>query len=137
MSDHTQRFIDEWNALTKEERKRRRQEAARKHEAARVERSLSTYVEAFPMDIPEKIKETRVKITTRQLRDLLEKLDPSGEMEVVYRRYSNYEFLDPGDIRLAEGVDRGEGAAYIMDSHESMPAEDKVKARKYVLFPGN
>lgn len=56
------------------------------------------------------------------------------DMEVLYENYSDYGILEPKDIEVAKAVPQN---SYVMRSHPTMSAENKLKEKLFVILPGN
>jgi hypothetical protein len=75
-------------------------------------------------------------MTTRDLIAILNKLDPSGNMEVIRTMHSDYGEMEPGEVSVIEAVKKS-SAGYIMKTHHSMVKEDVAAIRKFIHFIGN
>lgn len=75
-------------------------------------------------------------MTTRELIDVLRRLDPSGNLEVIRTRHSDYGEMEPDGVSVVEGVKKS-SANYVMRSHGSLSAEDAAAVRRFVHFEGN
>lgn len=73
---------------------------------------------------------------TKELIAQLQQLDPSGDLEVIQTRCSDYNDLEPSDVFLVSAV-RKKSARYIMRAHPTMSAKDKSNEQTFVHFDGN
>lgn len=75
-------------------------------------------------------------MTTRELRELLLKLDPAGELEVIETRFSDYGEMAEDAWDIVRGVKKS-SACYVMKAHSSMSPEEMRAAKDFVHFNGN
>lgn len=75
-------------------------------------------------------------MTTRELIALLNELDPSGDLEVLESRYSDYGMMKPDSWEAVRAVKKP-ASGYVMREHWSMCDEDQANARRFVFFRGN
>lgn len=71
-------------------------------------------------------------MTVGELKKHLEQFP--DDMEVLYCLYSDYSHMEVDDVYTVEAVEKG---GYVMRGHATMSAENKAKAKTYLLFPGN
>lgn len=72
-------------------------------------------------------------MTVGELRDLLLTLDPTQRLEVIARRFSDYEEMALEDVSVVEAVKKS-SACYVMRSHRDMSPEDRAAVRPFVYF---
>lgn len=75
-------------------------------------------------------------MTTKDLRDLLLKLDPNGAMEVLITRCSDFTVLKPNEVTIVRAVKKL-SSGYSMRAHETMSEVEKAAARDFVHIEGN
>lgn len=75
-------------------------------------------------------------MTTAELRELLLKLDPGGQMEVIRTRCSDYGYMEPDEVSVVQAIKRP-SAQYLMRTHRSMSPDEQAAAREFVHFDGN
>ncbi len=75
-------------------------------------------------------------MTSKELIQVLEKLDPDGNMEVICTRCSDFCEVDPSDVTVIEAVKKP-SACYIMRAHPTMSEADWKNAKRFIHFEGN
>ena len=77
-------------------------------------------------------------MTTKELRERLLELDPSGTMEVLNDRCSDWEKVNADDVSIVRGVAKPSiSGRLVMRAHPTMSEAEKVLARDYVHIVGN
>ena len=71
-------------------------------------------------------------MNVKELRELLATFP--DDLEVLYCCCSDYDRMEPEEIKVVEAVDQG---GYWMRSHHTMSEDNQSRMKKYLLFPGN
>lgn len=71
-------------------------------------------------------------LTVKQLKEII--ADLPDDMEVIYDCCSDYEAMNPEDVKLVSAVPKG---GWHMRSHPTMSEDNKSKQQQYLHFPGN
>lgn len=71
-------------------------------------------------------------MTIKELSELL--ANYPDDMEIVNRRYSDYEIISEDDFFILQGVDKN---GWVMTSHPTMSAENKAREKDYLALKGN
>jgi len=72
-------------------------------------------------------------MTVSELRKMLDMYP--DEMQILTRRYSDYEVISEDEWSVVKGVPNSSG--WVMRSHETMSEENKAKEQEYLYLEGN
>jgi len=67
-----------------------------------------------------------------ELKKMLEKFPDT--MEVLNRRYSDYQIISEDEWYVVDGVDQN---GWVMRSHPTMSEENKRRVKEYLMLEGN
>jgi len=76
-------------------------------------------------------------MTTKELIARLLELDPTGALEVICTRASDYTMVTLDEVTVVRAVKKQSGLNYLMRAHETMSEAEKAAARDFVHFEGN